>query len=382
MIRSFVVGRDVLSKTTNKFDFILKLSPVIDNMFKNIELDKLENYNILKGLKISGNIENPSVANKDILNQINDYLDNQIIFDFMKNFNKSIDLVELMKYLNKSSISLLKNDTQSIEHLEYSDVDLINSNQHILNLNSQYGIAQFRFLMENYIIPRMQELHPSNGFLKNYTYGSNLSYNLKKRMSYYLDESNFEELEELERGMNELFGKDFSKEQGKEGLVRQSYNANIFRNVSGNLETTKLIDLLTLYNIITNEGKFGGNRASNLFYKDLDNNESISRKFINFEKSIDENYVSDLIDKLKTNTEYQKIFLLKVFGSTDLSSSDKTFTLSLGKDDNGINLIVNRYFTHIDSIEDSTVHENLASTGESIVDKSRDKNIGIEIKCN
>ena len=63
-------------------------------------------------------------------------------------------------------------------------------------------------------------------------------------------------------------------------------------------------------------------------------------------------------------------------------SSDKPFTLSLGKDDKGINLIVNRYFTHIDSIEDSTVHENLASTGESIVDKSRDKNIGIEIKCN
>ena len=146
--------------------------------------------------------------------------------------------------------------------------------------------------MESYIIPKLKETHKSNGFLKNYTFSSYQSYNLKKQMSYYSDESNFKELEELERGISELFGKDFSKEYSQEEgkTIRPSFNVNILSDGS-RLEPTKAIDLLTLYNLITNEGRFGGNRASNLFFKDLDNFSPKSNTDLDKDKDIQENFL-------------------------------------------------------------------------------------------
>ena len=239
--------------------------------------------------------------------------------------------------------------------------------------------------MESYIIPKLKETHKSNGFLKNYTFSSYQSYNLKKQMSYYSDESNFKELEELERGISELFGKDFSKEYSQEEgkTIRPSFNVNILSDGS-RLEPTKAIDLLTLYNLITNEGRFGGNRASNLFFKDLDNLTSISRKFLTIEKNLKSKFIDDLISILETNTEAQKIFLLKSFGSENILHIDKNIELFLGKNknDKGTEISLNRYYTHPTDITDATLTSSGLKIGQQTADGIKDNNLEIEIKCN
>jgi hypothetical protein len=42
------------------------------------------------------------------------------------------------------------------------------------------------------------------------------------------------------------------------------------------LENIRAVDLLYLYDLINNEGKFGGNRATNFFSKDINDHNSMS----------------------------------------------------------------------------------------------------------
>lgn len=384
MFKSFVVGRSILVNNTNKLNFISKIDRVSKAIINNKELGEIENYNILKGLFIAGNKDNPPSLHKDFISLFNDYYDNRVILSFMQNLGKSIDLLGLLDYLGTNTIKLLKNDSQTIDYIDYTRDQLINMNMLNIDLGTQYGIAQFRYIMESYIIPKLKETHKSNGFLKNYTFSSYQSYNLKKQMSYYLDESNFKELEELERGISELFGKDFSKEYSQEEgkTIRPSFNVNILSDGS-RLEPTKAIDLLTLYNLITNEGRFGGNRASNLFFKDLDNLTSISRKFLTFEKNLKSKFIDDLVSVLETNTEAQKIFLLKSFGSENILHPNKNIELFLGKNgDEGTEISLNRYYTHPMDVSDATLTSSGLKIGQQTADAAKDNNLEIKVKCN
>lgn len=382
MFKSFVIGRDVLIQKTNKLNLISKLDPVVDAILSEPKFGNIENYSVLKGIKLSGDKDNPSNIHKDILSSINDYYDNRVILKFFEDFNKSINLPALMKYLGIESIQLLKNDIKNIEFETYTLDQLIQVKKDKIDLRDQFGIAQFRYLMESYIIPHLKEAHKSNGFLKNYTFGAHQSYNLKRKMSYYLDESNFRDLEELETGMSELIGRNFSNEVEDDKSVRNSLYVNILES-NNILEPTKAIDLLTLYNLIVNEGRFGGNRASNLFFKDLDNMNSISRKFINFEKNLTSTDINDMIVELLNSFNAQQIFLLNVFGSADFVNPDKPFTLFLGKsaDDAGFKMETNRYFTHIRNISGAGLLSNGIDLGVKAMGEIKNNNMEIKVKC-
>ena len=41
-------------------------------------------------------------------------------------------------------------------------------------------------------------------------------------MNYYMDQSNFPELEQLERGISEMIGREFSKERDESGKLNTS----------------------------------------------------------------------------------------------------------------------------------------------------------------
>ena len=371
MYKSFVTVEGALESTTNKYYMIRNFSPVIDQIVKDYEVEGLH-FDILKHLKINGKVDNPSSFDADILNSVNDYYDNHVIFEFFKTNGQTINLPSLMDYLNIRSIKLLDNDTQEIKESEYTKQELIDAKMENVNLKTQYGLALFRYLMEEYIIPNEKSKHPKNGFLSNFVKTSHLNYNLRNQMSYYLDESNYSELQKLELGISEI--------ANKENDTNGSFNLPIIMNADSVLQNMKFMDMLTIYNLLVNEGRFGGNRTTNLFYRDLDNIESISRKFINFEKNMTKQHVDELVSHLAKpeNSDLRDVFLLKVFGVTDIMSKDKPTRVDIDTKKNK-SLVINRYFNFLDSnIMTTYSYKTNEDMGKDIMDEIKSKNIRID----
>lgn len=239
--------------------------------------------------------------------------------------------------------------------------------------------------MEEYIIPRAKEVHPENGFLQNYVKTKHLSYNLKHQISYYLDESNFNLLEELTLGISEMKGEGYSKIYRGEDHDNsaKSYNINILKNDSSMPEGINLLDLLTMYNLITNEGRFGGNRASLLFYRDLSDKNSISRRFLNYEKEFKHDYVDKMISRLsdKNNVYERNYMILKIFGEVDVRDKDRP--LKVNFDLNGYqHMSLNRYFNYAEEgFEEALYVQRLDSKIEDTLKILRNKGITIKVNC-
>jgi hypothetical protein len=372
MFKSFVVGEDALARTTNKMYLLGNLQKTSDAIVAKYGSDL--NYNVLKAIKLAGKIDNPSVVNKDVMSSINDFYDNRVIFEFLKGYKNEINLLKVMEILGLSSITLLEHDISTVKTKEYTSEDLTNQKLSLINLGTPHGIAQFRFIMENEIIPYFKSTYPNNGFLKNYTFGSYLSYNLRKKIGFYLDPSNFEDLEDLEMGMSELVDKAYDS-----GIRKISYNFNVMQNKVGNLQPTKVLDLLTLYNLITNEGRFGGNRASNLFYRDLNNPNSIARSFIDFERNAGSDFANKLIKSLEDDDKIRDVLLFKLFAQPDYTNNDKPMLLNLGEKIDAIT--VNRYYSHSDDITEGRISKEVITLGENIGDSLSANNIMIERDC-
>jgi hypothetical protein len=117
-----------------------------------------------------------------------------------------------MNYLGIDNIRILKDSQDEISVNTFTKKDLENSPIRYFSLNSPYELAKFKYIMEEYIIPFEKKKHANNGFLKRFVKTSYLNYNLNKKISYYLDESNYDELEDLEAGISEMIGRGFSKE--------------------------------------------------------------------------------------------------------------------------------------------------------------------------
>lgn len=388
MYKSFVTVDKVLGEKTNKHYFNSKLNKVIDLIFAergSLEMD----FNVIKMLKINSDINNPSSPNSEILDKINDYLDNRIIFNFFKSANLKFDIIELMNHLGINEISLLENDLSEVKVKNYTKEDIARLDKRVLSLDNQYGLALFRYLMEEYIIPNEKKIHSGNGFLKHYVKTNHLTYNLANKISYYLDESNFGELEELELGLNEMEGRGYSKTYNKNLLSAKPVSYNLKIQLSDLDEKTSavtnigLLDLLTIYNLLTNEGRFGGNRASNLFYKNLENKNAISRRFLNYEKSINHTQIDNIIQNLESenNINSRVNFLLKLFGEVNIKDKDKPVILKIQK--NGNPHVVNRYFNFADSgLETAIVVKNEEFLTDDIIDISKLKNVLLDKECN
>lgn len=380
MFNAFTASNSLITEKTNKRYFIESSKQVLDKI---AEIDKLD-FNIVKNIKLNGKLENPSEYNPKILSAVSDYLDNRLILSFFKNEGIVLDLQALCNRLGIKEIQLLDDDPQNIRYTSYN-VENLPSNLKELSVTNQYGLAVFKQIMEAYIIPLAKREHINNGFLKQYVMTSYLSYNLKHKMSYYNDVNNAADLEQLELGINEIIGKGKNKNyDSKTGETVDSYSYGIKVNDDGNLTNIGFMDLLTMYNLITNEGRFGGDRASNLFYRDLDVPSSISQKFINFEANFSHDQVDDLVKTLMDDEDSRNIFLLKVFGQTDMKSNLKSteVTISSSPEAKAQSMSVNRYYGFIES---NALDTNVISTADyvdEIVKLLRANNILPEKNCN
>lgn len=382
MFNSFVVVDNLLEQSTNKRYFVKNSTKILDEIIND---RKDTAFNIISKIKVNGQKDNASDYDERILSRVNDFLDNQIAFNFLKQSGIKLDLIALMDYLNLNQINLLNNNLSKIEETSYTRADLKASNLDVLSISDQYSIALFRYLMEEYIIPRAKEVHPENGFLQNYVKTKHLSYNLKHQISYYLDESNFNLLEELTLGISEMKGEGYSKIYRGEDHDNsaKSYNINILKNDSSMPEGINLLDLLTMYNLITNEGRFGGNRASLLFYRDLSDKNSISRRFLNYEKEFKHDYVDKMISRLsdKNNVYERNYMILKIFGEVDVRDKDRP--LKVNFDMKGYqHMSLNRYFNYAEEgFEEALYVQRLDSKIEDTLKILRNKGITIKVNC-
>ena len=378
MYKSFIVGDNYLTNSVPKYKFLKEYAPeIIKEATSSKELNVFE---LMKNLHTMGNVELPVSFSPDVINGLNDYYDSKILKSFMKSLDIKIGIKEVMDYLKINSISLLDNRKEDIYESTYSIDDVADMT---IDFDSEYGLAQFRYVMENYIIPYEKKKHKSNGFLKQYVFNSHKNYNLRNRVNYYLDKSNFSELEELEVGMNQLIRSGDSSENTEEGSKKLSYELPIIKSE----ETTnsmKLIDLLSLYDLLINEGKFGGNRSTIFFSKDMDNKNSISRKFIDYQNKFgaDPNLAKTIYESLKGDEGYDSRIemYLRLFSKTgpDGKKSVKLFEDGAG---NSKIININRYFTLLDSAKEAFINFKAINLAQDIVTFIKNTYTNIDKNC-
>lgn len=374
MFKAFVDGEQFLIKKVPKYKFVKKSA---ERIFEKGYLEKeLTEYNINKEVKLGGDAESSIMLSDSMISKVNDYYDYNIIKDFTKIEGFTIHLPTLMNYLGINKINLLEYDkvnisekTFNIDNLPFDDIDL----------RTEYGTAQFRYLMENYIINNEKGKYPSNGFLNNYVKNIHKNFNLKNKIQYYLDKSNFAELEELEIGMSLLIANQPVKNDFSADNKNKDYTVPGKINNDGSLERFKLIDLLTMYDIIVNEGRFGGNRATIFFSKDISNEESLSRKFVEYQKLVEENdmYSDDLERTLISDADKRKIFYFKVFAEVDLNNKELQKSVDLGPNI----LKLNRYFNIVDSMENVEFVVEATNSAKELLGLLKNKNINIITNC-
>lgn len=371
MFKSFVKGDQFLTKAVTKYSFYKQVAPkVIELASINKEIDS---YKINKKTRIFSSAENPILLNDDALNALNDYFDNIVISKFIKQLNYKLDLESLMDYLKIDEIILLKDNKRDIE--ETNPLKRDNLPYKTIDLSTEFGIAQFRYLMENYIIKHIKSVNKNNGFLKHYVFSTHKNFNLKNKINFYLDKSNFGELEDLEIGMSTLINRN-----------NPEFDIPIKVTDDNKLENFKLIDLLYLYDLIINEGRFGGNRATIFFSKDISNKNSLSRKFVEFQRLVDGSsiFINDLEKELLDSADKRAIMFLKVFGEVINKEQDKSVILVTPKEpgEGAIPIIVNRYYSLLDGVENATLNLKSAGLAKAAINLIKNKEINIKIDCN
>ena len=339
------------------------------------------NYQISKHINKRG----ASMLSPEIIGRVNDYYDNAVIYHFLRKEELTIDLGRVMKMYNLDKIKILSEEVQEIKYNEVSYKDLetyqFDSNQvnepYLLKINSPLTIAIFRQIMEDYIIPNEKSKHRKNGFLSQLTKNRQLIYNLKHKISYYQDPSNWAELEELELGIGEMLRMSQSTSLDEEGDAT-SYNLGI-KAIQGGHTNISLLDLLTLYSLVTNENKFGGDRITNLLFRDIDSPGSISNKFIAFENKVNHSFVDSLIETVSTDENELMNFMMQVFGVQNFRIKDAPKKLYLSE---SLEPVVNRFLSfQYGDFSNSIIITDNADIADKIGDSIKDNELLIEKLC-
>jgi hypothetical protein len=87
-----------------------------------------------------------------------------------------------MDYLGVSKINLMRDSKNAVESDTYQKGSDLGPNA-IIDLSTEYGLAQFKYVMEQNIIPYLKLKSPDNGFLKEYVFGKYRNYNLRNQVS-------------------------------------------------------------------------------------------------------------------------------------------------------------------------------------------------------
>lgn len=388
MYESFIVGEKFLLDNVHKYKVVKSLIPeIIDFDVNNLGDNNIEinSQEVNKNTRLFSDPTMPFNASEDILNKSNDWFDSVVVSKFIRSRNIKLDVDRILDFIGKDKISLMKDDKQQIATETYTKGDYANpyatpeEKASIpgpeIDLSTEYGLAQFRFVMENNIIPYLKSKARTNGFLKEYAFGEHKNYNLRNKLSYYMDPSNLQELNNLEIGMAQI--------------IKSSnplFNLPI-KKVNEGIESMKAIDLLYLYDLLINEGRFGGNRATILFSKDIKDRSALSRQFVDFQTKVhqDRSFTDILKSELKSDKDARQILYFRLFGKND--GETRTLSLRDTTDENNRRVpgegvkINNRYYTLLESIGEGTISEAIGISESMIKDIKQGKG-EISVNCN
>jgi hypothetical protein len=185
MYDAFVSGERYLLDNVNKYQVIQTTIPhVLSYDMDNLNEDsiKIDSAAINKEVRILNSKNMPFKFSDNLLSKINDWYDDVVIFEFLKDQHIKLDVNQLMDYLGISKINLMRDSKNAVEADTYRKGSDLGPNA-IIDLSTEYGLAQFKYVMEQNIIPYLKLKNPDNGFLKEYVFGKYRNYNLRNQVS-------------------------------------------------------------------------------------------------------------------------------------------------------------------------------------------------------
>lgn len=271
-----------------------------------------------------------------------------------------------MKELEVNEINLLNPDLNETNFItmNMSDDDII------LTLSNPSDIAQLNFLMENYIIKHMKS-KTNNTFLKELKKTERGNYNMRKHVKVYYEDVNFKILNELDNGVHKLI----NAIDDNNSLPIVFINDENYSNVS-------FIDLLFLYNLITNKDSAGGNRQTNFFKEYISKSGSLAEDFYTFQTELDnsEEFYNEL-NKNVENESFRKVIYYYLFGKTDKLGNVKATLkrFKKGQFDEDADSFTpditlstkNKYYTLFDNVEKTDNFDDIVSLYEMQMKNSK-----------
>jgi hypothetical protein len=388
MLKSFNYSEKTMRTDINKYAFVTDFTHALVDIGR--DNGELDHKDIVKQTRAMSNIDNSVQLREKVLSGAGDAYDNYVSQEWLKNLNLQLDIVQIMKYLNIKEMNILDPDKQRISTSEIklsTDPDTkeesLNTPYRIIDLGTEFGLAQYKYIMENYLINSLKSKFKSNNFLKDYKFGNNKIFNMQRQIKFYDDKSNHKIMTKIQHGLN-LFNENRD----------DKYNLNIKVSQTDpgsnkyNSENIRALDLLYLYNHLVNEGRFGGNRATIFFSQDMENPNTFSRKFVEFQRmmDLDKNLIPKLMDRIKTDKDFRHVLYLQIFGKRDLEQKSVARSQDMSDIENPVDIVdsvKNRYYTLLDSLDESEIaSEERKNLEKQILNSLTSINGVLETKCN
>lgn len=387
MLKSFNYSEKTMRRDINKYAFVTDLTHALVDIGR--DLGELNHRDIVKLTRAMSNIDNAPQLKEAILSSSADAYDNYVSFEWLKQLNFQIDIVQIMKYLNIKEMNILDPDKQRISTSEIKlsvnpdtkEVSL-NTPHRFIDLSSEFGLAQYKYIMENYLINSLKSKFKSNNFLRDYKFGGNKVFNMQRQIKFYDDKSNHKIMSKIQHGLN-LFNEN---RDDKYNLNIKAHRSDV-DSESYTYENIRALDLLYLYNHLVNEGKFGGNRATIFFSQDMENPNTFSRKFTEFQRSMDmdRTLIPRLIERIKVDKDFRHVLYLQIFGKRDLETRSVARSEDFSDIENPVDIvdsIRNRYYTLLDSLDESQIiSEERKSLEKQILNNITSINGVLKTKC-
>lgn len=264
LAKTYKALKNQMNKEWVYFDLI---KFIVDPKYKQEQIDKYEvyktNFNILEVISEVPHFRemfNVLALNKQILNSLStrNRLED-IVWNQVMHRSKGEDGVRMManpsKVLDKEEIRELKDQVD--KHLIDSWIiskglsitvpaDPINNPApYVLNLNTPKRISQFRWHVEDYVIPTLKEKLPNNRFISLLTLG------IKQGIPFYKLPFNMVQIDNTQK----------TRSLYEEAL----YAFNNLNTIKVDNIDMNLVDLFYLYNLIVHQDKFGPNSLTRIF---------------------------------------------------------------------------------------------------------------------
>lgn len=187
----------------------------------------------------------------DTMRVIKRFVDDVTISEFFDNLSFEIPMVgEVLPYYN-------------------ADGSTSKREEEVLQLNDVFGRASFKRIMENYIIPELQNKYPTNRFLSDLMFGyTKTSFGVRDFLKLPIDLNN------ISSEMNENLFNDYVS--GFNSIKDDTYN------------NVRIEDLFFAYNLLVSNNGFGPNTMTRIFEDAIKSSpkNSIISKFTEFEANL------------------------------------------------------------------------------------------------